>query len=118
MKTLCVCVCLHFQARRVFCVETPHATRPRRPCAPAAAACSAVGRFPLGQVRKKVRLLYQNKAFTLCNCDFSSPELLSFVILPLLIQQFVIKKKEKKEKKIEDNPNLMPRELFMPAPLI
>lgn len=101
-----LCACLHFQARRVFCVETPHATRACRSCAPAAAARSAAGCFPLEQVRKKVRLFYQNKAFPVCNCDFSSPELLSFVILPLLIQQFVIKKK----KKIEENPNLLPTE--------
>lgn len=96
MKT--VCVCLHFQARRVFCVETPHATRARRSCAPAAAACSAAGRFPLGQVRKKVGLFYQNKAFIVWNCDFSSPELLSFVIFTITNPTICNLKKKKKKK--------------------
>lgn len=73
---LCVCVCLHFEARRVFCVETPHATRARRSCAPAAAARPAAGSFPLEQVRNKVRLFYQIKGFTVWNDHFSSTVLL------------------------------------------
>lgn len=56
---------LHFEARGVFCVEAPHAARARRSCAPAAAACSAAGGFPLEQsqecgeaVRQLIRCLH------------------------------------------------------------
>lgn len=50
-------MCLHFEARRVFGVETPHAARARRCRAPAAAASSAAGSFPLEQVGEEGRLL-------------------------------------------------------------
>lgn len=78
-------VCLHFEARRVFCVETPHATRARRSCAPAAAPCSAAGSFPLEQVGNKM-----NKICYLANT------------YPTICDQ-----RKKKKTKIGENPNFM-----------
>lgn len=75
------CAGLHFEARRVFCVETPHAARARRSRAPAAAACSAAGGFPLEQSQE---------------CGEAVRQLIRSVALPSLIQQFVIKEKKKK----------------------
>lgn len=51
---------LHFEARRVFCVEAPHAASARWSCGPATAACAAAGSFPVEHTTqvKDIQMLF------------------------------------------------------------